>query len=138
MLTYLPWVLILFIITVFIPLLNVTVSYYNFNSFESELLLIRSKKIVWSIILLLGFCFFLSQTAEIVQACKWDNIFCFLPLLTVNFNNLGQVAFPYANSIYDIKMFNILNTKIYCHRNQILFQSGQVKNSVLFHSNNNN
>lgn len=44
MLTYLPCVLILFIITVFIPLLNVIASYCNFNSFESELLLIRNKK----------------------------------------------------------------------------------------------
>lgn len=44
MLTYLPCVLILFIITVFISLLNVIASYYDFNSFESELLLISSKK----------------------------------------------------------------------------------------------
>lgn len=42
--TYLLCVLILLIIIVFIPLLNVISYYYNFNSFESELLLTRTKK----------------------------------------------------------------------------------------------
>ena len=45
-------------------------------------------------------------------------IICFLSLLNLNLNNLDQVAFPYANGIYDIRMFRILNTKIYCHRNK--------------------
>lgn len=69
------YTLILFIIIVFIPLLNVISYFYNFNSFESELLQIKHKNNTkhYSVV---SFFFSLEmkkskQIAKIFQVCDW-------------------------------------------------------------------